>query len=73
MIELLAAAEIYLASCTCATNPTQFECVMVYRAGDPDWDSEAPDADDVEGGGYIDSSKAARDPMDRGETDGLDE
>ena len=36
-----------------------------YRPGDPGWASEAEDADDIEGGGYLDSSKAARDPKDR--------
>lgn len=38
-----------------------------YRAGDPDWDAEADDFLDVEGGGYMDGSKVARDPYDRTE------
>ena len=71
MIDLLLAAEIYLASCTCATNPNQFQCVMVYKAGDPLWDESWPD-EELEGGAYVDSSKAARDPHDRaGDNDGL--
>ncbi len=51
----------YLTSMLLALSPME----MGYKAGDPKWDSEAEDADDVEGGGYIDTSKAARDPKNR--------
>ncbi len=53
----------YLTSMLLALHP--FEIPYGYKAGDPKWDSEAEDAEDVEGGGYIDTSKVARDPKNR--------
>lgn len=39
--------------------------LSTYAPGDVEWDAEADDWEDVEGGGYIDSSKAGRDPHGR--------
>ena len=66
MIEILQAAEIYLASCTTALHADKYEivCEAKYKAGDKEWDAEADDYDDVDGMGYMQSSKVAKEPID---------
>lgn len=68
MIEFLHAADLYLASCNAALHANQYEvvCAAKYRPGDPFWDPNDPECEDIEGGEYLDSCKAGKDPKGRG-------